>query len=310
MKHWLLYLLSLTLLASCSLLQPRVARKQNLQVRDVPQIAMNNTGQPRKRVILLPFLDNKPTRSFVVAEEARKSVVVSLNRSGQFLVIRNSDFPQDLNQYKGKKNYNLEAIAKTAKSLGIAAVLEGTIIDVKSKRISDQVGLFRKIQVKVDAEVRIRAVAVKTGREILNEVRTAEVMSEATQVGEYEKNDAFLEKDPRLVRQVTQKAFQGTILKITQALDKLEWEGRIALVKGDRIYLNAGRLSGIQVGDILKVMEQGEEVFDPDTGVLIGRVPGRMKGTVEVVSYFGKDGAIGIVHSGSGFKENDRVELY
>ena len=84
----------------------------------------------------------------------------------------------------------------------------------------------------------------------------------------------------------------------------------MALVKGDRIYLNAGRISGIQIGDILKVTEDGEDVYDPESGSLIGRVPGRLKGTVEVVSYFGKDGAIGIVHSGSGFHENDRVELY
>jgi hypothetical protein len=28
------------------------------------------------------------------------------------------------------------------------------------------------------------------------------------------------------------------------------------------------------------------------------------------VSYFGKDGAIAILHSGAGITENDRVELY
>ena len=64
------------------------------------------------------------------------------------------------------------------------------------------------------------------------------------------------------------------------------------------------------MGDILKITEEGDEIFDPDTGIFIGRAPGRMKGTVEVVSYFGRDGSICLIHSGSGFKENDRVELY
>ncbi|MDZ4084592.1 MAG: hypothetical protein U1E10_16745, partial [Bdellovibrionales bacterium] len=93
-------------------------------------------------------------------------------------------------------------------------------------------------------------------------------------------------------------------------VEKLSWEGRVALVKGERVYLNAGRLSGLQVGDILRISEEGEDVHDPETGNYIGRVPGRLKGTVEIVSYFGRDGAIAVLHSGSGFRENDLVELY
>ena len=94
------------------------------------------------------------------------------------------------------------------------------------------------------------------------------------------------------------------------AIDKLSWEGRVALVTGDRIYINAGRLSGIQMGDILKILEKGQEIFDPESGGFLGDSPGRMKGTIEIVSYFGKDGSIGVIHSGSGFKENDKAELY
>jgi hypothetical protein len=82
------------------------------------------------------------------------------------------------------------------------------------------------------------------------------------------------------------------------------------MVSGERVFINAGRLSGLQVGDILKVTEEGDDVYDPENGRFIGTAPGRLKGTIEVVSYFGRDGAIAVVHSGSGFQENDRVELY
>ena len=112
------------------------------------------------------------------------------------------------------------------------------------------------------------------------------------------------------MRDGVRKAFAATVPGLVKSIEKLDWEGRVALVNGDRLYLNAGRISGIQIGDILKVTEDGEEIFDPETGAFIGLAPGRMKGTIEVVSYFGKDGAIAVIHSGSGFKENDRVELY
>ncbi|MCJ8275463.1 MAG: hypothetical protein HRT44_11735, partial [Bdellovibrionales bacterium] len=111
-------------------------------------------------------------------------------------------------------------------------------------------------------------------------------------------------------RSVVKAAFSKVQGPIVRALRKLNWSGRVALVRGEKLYLNAGRLSGIQVGDILKVTEAKEEVFDTETGGYLGNITGLMKGTLEVVSYFGKDGAVTIVHSGSGFKENDIVEFY
>jgi hypothetical protein len=113
-----------------------------------------------------------------------------------------------------------------------------------------------------------------------------------------------------LISEVVTKAFRGSVGPIIKTIEKLSWEGRLAMIQGNRIYVNAGRLSGINVGDLLKVSSQGEEIFDPETGELIGTAPGPMKGTLEVVSYFGKDGAVAVIHSGSGFKENDIVELY
>jgi hypothetical protein len=88
------------------------------------------------------------------------------------------------------------------------------------------------------------------------------------------------------------------------------WEGRIASVQGERIFLNVGKISGLAAGDLLRVVDEGEEIYDTESGSFIGKSPGRLKGTLEVVSFFGQDGAIAVIHSGGGFRENDRVELY
>jgi hypothetical protein len=206
--------------------------------------------------------------------------------------------------------YDLESMAKLAQSAGLAAVIEGRIIEVKARRMGDEVGLVREIRARMDATVQLRMGSAKTGHVVLNEMRSATIEASVTRLGERSFSDRFLEDDPKLVEEAVAKAFQTTVPRIAQALEKLAWEGRVALVKGERLYLNAGRLTGLQIGDILKVTDEGEDVYDPETGSLIGKVPGRLKGTVEVVSYFGKDGAVAVVHSGSGFKENDAVELY
>ena len=154
----------------------------------------------------------------------------------------------------------------------------------------------------------VRVFSAANNREIMNEVRTATRQSSTHRVAdESHYNPAA---DPELIHDALASAFQGMILSITKSIDKINWAGRVALVSGDRIYLNAGRLTGINIGDILRVTDDGEDIYDPNTGVLLGKAPGRMKGTLEVVSYFGKDGCITVVHSGSGFKENDKVEMY
>lgn len=282
------------------------------EIRDLPyQARQSRELVPRKRVMVLPFIDTgSATRSARAADAARDAFLRQMRKTDDFVVVANSDFPKDVSTYLKNGEYELEAMGKIGGGMGLSAIIEGKILEIKARRIGDAVGLVREVRARIQASVQIRVVNTKNGHVILNETRSAEVEDSTTRVAERSSSDRFLEEDPKLIELVVAKAFQSTVPRIAQALDKLSWEGRVALIKGDRIYLNAGRLSGLQIGDILKVTEDGEDVYDPETGALIGRVPGRLKGTIEVVSYFGKDGSIGIIHSGSGFKENDLVELY
>lgn len=300
------------LVAGCSLISPRTqSNAPQVAIRDVPFEARDAGDlSPRKRVMVLPFIDTDAARSTHIAPLARDALIRSLLRTREFVIVANSDFPKDVNSYMRHHEYDLESMGKIGGSMGLAGIIEGRVLEIRARRMGDTIGLVRQVKARIEAKVQVRVVNTKNGGIILDEIHTAEVEGLTTRVAERASNDRLLEEDPRLVEAVVTKAFQGTVPRITQTVEKLSWEGRVALVKGDRIYLNAGRLSGLQIGDILKVTEEGEDVFDPETGSLIGKVPGRLKGTIEVVSYFGKDGSIGIIHSGSGFRENDRVELY
>lgn len=297
-------------LGACSLFDVQTKRQETPVVQDVPFEARNG-DLLKKKLLVLPFLDSELQRSRNVTDVARKVVVEDLFNTRNFIVINNADVGQDLGSFvKESKEYDMPAVAKIAGNLGVSAVVEGRIIEIRAKKMGDEVGLFRKLRAQVDVAVQIRVFGAKSGREIYNAVRRASVEQETTRVGESSYSDRYLQEDPGLIRAGVKKAFQESVGGVVKAVEKLSWEGRIAMVNGEKIYVNAGRLSGIQVGDILKITEEGAEVFDPETGVFIGKSQGRMKGTVEVVSYFGKDGAVAIVHSGSGFQENDPVQLY
>lgn len=245
---------------------------------------------------------------------ARRSFVTDLLRTGEFIVLKNSDYPGDLDSLKAdfeqSYEYDMEKVALGAHGLGVNGIVEGQVIDIKTKKVGDDVGIMRKVKAIVEATVRIRAYAIDGKKEIFNQVRTAKVEASTTRFAERGYSNLALEEDPALVNEAAQVAFEGLIPGLISAMRKLTWSGRIAVVRGEKIYINAGRVSGVQVGDLLKVLDQGQDIFDPQTGNFIGRAEGRMKGTIEIVSYFGKDGAIGVVHSGADFRENDRVEMY
>jgi hypothetical protein len=312
--HLLFKCLFVTLtVGGCSLLNTnRLNRNTSApEVRDVPFEARETRDTtPRKRVIILPFVDNGTARSDKAALYAREAFIRSLRKTDEFVIVAPSELSKDPSSFLKGGEYDLESMAKLGGAMGLSAIIEGRVLEVKAHRIGDEVGLVRQVRARIHATVQVRVVNTKNSHIILNETRSADIEDTTTRVAEHSSSDRFLEEDPQLIDNVVTQAFKGLIPKIAQSVEKLNWEGRVAMVKGDRIFLNAGRISGLQIGDILKVMEEGEDVYDPDSGGLIGRVPGRLKGTLEVVSYFGKDGSIGIVHSGSGFRDNDLVELY
>lgn len=280
------------------------------QVKDVPSQARKDDQSPRKRMMVLPFLDVSESRPQSLREKVQKEFIKELNNSGRVIVVDSKDLKLDLQKTIVQGDYQMKDIGKPAADLGASIVLDGKIMDLKVTRKADPVGIFRQMKTKFEASVRVRMIIAKSGKEIFNTVKNVTLEEAQTRVGEQTTADKLLQTNPELVERLITDAFLDFQGQIYATLDKVAWEGRIAMINGERIFLNVGRLSGLQVGDILKVTEDGDEIFDPQTGNFIGKSQGRLKGTLEVVSYFGQDGAITIVHSGSGFKENDRVELY
>jgi curli biogenesis system outer membrane secretion channel CsgG len=304
----------LFLLSCSSLFQRKNLNQQGLRVqqRSVPISARSSVYGVKKRVVVLPFYHNIHGVPLKVVEVAHKHFVKKLTESGRFIVLDYNLLSGGLQKYFNSKTkqYELESLLPSIENIGAVAVVEGELLNLDAKKVGDSIGIVRKIRAKVDAVVRLRVVASLNSKTMLNEKGVGSQEAETTRVIEYSYSDRFLREDPYLVQNSVDKAFQSKIPPLMMVMEKLSWEGRVAYVEGEKVFINAGRLSGIQIGDILKVTELGKEVYDPENGNFIGRTPGRMKGTLEVISYFGKDGAITQIHSGAGFTSNDRVDLY
>jgi hypothetical protein len=89
-----------------------------------------------------------------------------------------------------------------------------------------------------------------------------------------------------------------------------EWNARVLSVEDGRVRLNAGRRSGLQEGDLLRVFKsEGQEIYNPATKLFVGLDLGDPKGKVRVTDFFGADAAIAKITEGSGFAPNDLLKL-
>lgn len=298
----------LLLLSSCATepTEPQVRK----EIKDVSYQARKEDSSPRKRLMILPFLDTNEGRPQEMRDAARTEFIDDLNKTNEVIVVDSKDLKVDFSKNIQGGEYKLEEMAKAAKELGVAALLEGKIVDLKVRKKSDEVGVFRQMKTTFEAQVRVRIASARSGKELFNTLKTVTVEESNVRVAENVNADRFFQGNPEILQNLLKEAFLDFTPQILATMERMSWEGRVAAISGDRIFLNVGRISGLQVGDILKVSDEGDEIYDPQSGNYIGKVPGRLKGTLEVVSYFGQDGSIAIIHSGAGFKENDRVELY
>lgn len=93
---------------------------------------------------------------------------------------------------------------------------------------------------------------------------------------------------------------------IVLELQKVPWEGRIAMVKENDIFINCGRTEGILEGDQFSVYKPGEAIIDPETGLNLGS-ENTLIGKIEVVKVEEKYSKV-IPVSGTGFERNDIIK--
>jgi len=308
LSHHLKKLVIIMSLACLGCSFPLMQRKSNgKRPRQAPRKFFNGV---RKKVALLTFFNESPYGGQDLGVTATEELRKELSRTGEFIVdpMAKKLFGSSKEIYAGG-GVKLVQLARKAKVAGLNFVIFGRVKDARIREKTDEIGIVRETKSYTESKVEVRLFDVNSNKEIF----TDEVKGYAD-----DSNYRFFQGDReskltyrrQLMRYAVRVAVRKTIPKIIEISTKLDWVGRVARILGNRIYLNAGRKSGLQISDILKVITEGQEIFDPETGALIGVSKGEVKGTIEVIDYFGPDGSIAILHSGGSVVEGDFVQLY
>ncbi len=271
---------------------------------------MDKMGQPKKKLFVLNFMNDTPFGDDKLGVEAAAEMIRILKSSSKVVIneeMKSQDSSRDF--FSGDK-IRLSPLIREGKRLGVTLMVVGKIKKVKYRQKGDDVGIFRQKKALAAVDLEMRIFDCAEGKEIMIDEKSADSASSKMNVFGDDDSENIKEQRQELVLEAIRSGVRLLANDANKALDKISWEGRIAKISAGRIFINAGRASGLNIGDILKVMTPGEDVYDPLTSTYMGRSPGQPKGTVEVVDFLGTDGAIAIVHSGGGFFEGDGVQLY
>ncbi|PWU20080.1 MAG: hypothetical protein C5B49_04835, partial [Bdellovibrio sp.] len=115
-------------LSACTSTEPTVLHKK---VSEVNRHTTLNEVSPRKRLMILPFLDEGGTRAPELRGRARDLLIQELNKTGDLIVVDSKELKVDWVKMSLGGEYNMPEIAKTAQALGLNAILEGKLIELK-----------------------------------------------------------------------------------------------------------------------------------------------------------------------------------
>lgn len=265
--------------------------------------------QPKKKSLVLNFWNDTPVGDESLGTFAAEELRRELFLSKRVLLPRPDSVNSVTKDFVDGDHVNVTQLVREGRKFGVSTIVVGRISRITIRQDREEVGILREAQAMVSADIEVKVFDVASGREVHAARRTG-IAAATAKIAFNE--DAVSSREAR--DQISKEALHDAIMKIMPdvvlSLDKLDWQGRIAKIMGNKVYLNSGRASGLLAGDILKVMSPGEEIVDPVTKSYLGRSEGFLKGTLEVTEFIGEDSALTLIHTGGNFQEGDVVRLY
>ncbi len=254
----------------------------------------------KRKVAILDFENKTNYKDEKIGEAVAKKLSDKLEATQRVLTVDKTVISEMLRR-EGRQLENLEepsAMKDVHHGMGIQAFALGTVTDVsllssKASETSEEEVAF------ATAKVEIRFVDASTGNLLRTFVGRSPIFG-TRETGEYSRGKAVLK--------AIDFALEDIMEGFLRQLDLLDWNTTIARIEGETLYINAGKLSGLRIGDTLEVFELGKEIIHPASKLSLGWTNGHLRGAIKVTELFGVDAAAAKVVQGNGFNPNDVVK--
>lgn len=262
---------------------------------------------PKKRIAIIDFENKTAYGRGRLGTAAADILTTELVKSNQFIIIERDKLSKLMEEQGLGMSGALDprTATKTGKILGLNAIITGSISQFGIKTGGLDVGLYKKKQQTAETTVDLRVTDATTGQILFAESGEGTAVTTTEEVLGLGGRQGY---DETLAGKALRAAIIKYIDNILQSLTYSEWNGRIAQVEGNTVYINAGQQTGLEVNDKLEVFRPGKEIIDPSTGLSLGHTQTKI-GELLVNGFFGDNGATAQPLIGRDFQINDIVRL-
>lgn len=247
----------------------------------------------KRRVVVMPVIDQTNYKEEQLGELATKRLISRLENTNAIICM-------DPNTFEAKDFLTNSVNMKSLNEVyGVQAVLKGTLSDIFTSTSKIEGKDERETSFAI-SRMSIEVYNTETG------VLFKQLSGRNPVFLSREKGDMSSEKAKIKAIDLSIEIIADDLLK---AILSLDWHARIASIENGKVYLNAGRLSGLEKGSTLEVYSPGDEIVDSRTKAPLGRTKGSYKGELEVSELFGVDASWAAVKKGDSFSPTDLVYL-
>ncbi len=225
-----------------------------------------------------------------LGKQASDMLASRLVESGKFLVFERP--------YLTKVEREQE-ILNRSNIIGLDTIILGSITEF-GRFTAGQKGFLSATKKQVArAKVEIRLVDAYTGHIFFSAAGSGEATTESGEVAGFGSKADY---DATLNDRAIGVAISDVLDELISKLDERLWRTDILKIQGNKVFISGGKYQGINVGDVLAVMREGEKVRSQQTGFEI-TLPSTEIGAIRIVSLFGdteaNEGSVAEVISGS-----------
>lgn len=269
--------------------------------RERAETTASSSIKLRRKIIIAPFEEGGPDENWgeMVAERLRESLESRTDR----ILCLDDQVIVDYFKRRGIEPARLDdpmvlRIVNTV--FGVHVLLHGTLSGpyVAASKGKGSDGEDTALAI---VRIQVKLVEAATGR-VMKAFEERNPIFATEERGEFSRDKTKLKAIQLAIEELTEN--------LVSEINQMGWYTRIVKIDGDRVYLNAGRLTGLKVGDLM-------DVYGPEGGKIeqIVRIPknpfeGQRKGQVRVSQLFGTDAAMARITNGRNFALSDVVRPF
>jgi curli biogenesis system outer membrane secretion channel CsgG len=284
-KLFIIALLGLTLVGCSNSGKSTVKKDDKIQkMRDYDSV--DGVISPKRKVVIAEFKNQTRFGSRRLGDSLVDVLTTELTKSNRFIVLEREDLSKVMQEINFSNTLGQGKLASERKFQDADYVITGAITKYSVNTTGNKGIVSKSKTQRAEISFDMKMIDVRTGEVVLSEQGegVAEVKYGTTLgVGTTGGYDEGLE----------QEAFRAAAIdvldNIIETVDKSPWVANIAKISGNKLYINAGKKSNLELGTKLYVYKQGDKI--EFNGKFLGFEEIKM-GKAEVVDYLGEDGAI------------------